>query len=87
MDRAVDEDPAVAGGVFHEETRVVAEIAGVGADHEGRSDGLLAEDFVAGVSVGGVEAAGEAGHYFEGRFAFGCIDDGLRLSLLDLSSD
>lgn len=82
VDCAVDEDSAVAGGVLHEEAGVVAEVAGVGADHEGRSDGVLSEDFVVGVSVGGIEAAGEAGHYFEVGVGFGRVDDGLRLLLL-----
>lgn len=82
MDCTVDEDAAVAGGVLHEEAGVIAEVAGVRADHEGGADGLLGEDFVAGVSVGSVEAAGEAGHYFEGGFVFGRVDDGLCLFML-----
>lgn len=82
MDSAVNEDSAVARGVLHEESGVVAEVASVGTHHEGGADGLLGEDFFAGVSVGGVEAAGEAGHYFEGGFVFGRVDDGLRLSRL-----
>lgn len=87
MDCAVDEDAAVAGGVLHEEAGVVAEVAGVGADHEGGADGLLGEDFVAGVSVGGVEAAGEAGHNFEGGFVFGRVDDRLRLFMLACTNE
>lgn len=65
MDTAIDKNPA---GVFceaDEETGGVALVAGLGADDFGDADGA-GGDVGVGSAVGGVEAAGEAAHDFEG---------------------
>lgn len=64
VDAAVGEDATVLGGVFDEEAGMVKEIAGLGADDVGGFDGV-GVDLGFGVAVGGVEAAGVAGHDFK----------------------
>jgi len=44
---------------------VIEQVAGLRADQEGRTDCVIAVDLDVGGAEGGVEAAGEAGHYLE----------------------
>lgn len=86
MDGAVDEDTTGELGVFDEETRGVELVAGLGAEDAGGADQAVVH-LVEGVTVGGVEAAGETAHDFLvgellNGFIFG-VDDGLGLLFHD----
>lgn len=80
MDGAVDEDPAGELCVFDEEAGRIEFVAGLRAEDTGDAYGTSG-DFVGGVTVRGVEAAGEGAHDFlvgigeEGLLVGG--DDGL----------
>ena len=81
VNRAVDEDPAGELRVSNEEAGRVELVAGLAAHDGGRTNGADLH-FVVGVSVGGVEAAGEAAHYFEMGFLRGCVDNCLGLQMV-----
>lgn len=76
VNAAVDEDAAVAGGVAHEEARVIEQIAGLGAHDERRPDALK---LLLRGAVRGVEAAGVARHDFQFGVGIGNVDDMLGL--------
>jgi hypothetical protein len=51
VDRTVNENPAVAGGVSHKKPSVVPEVASVGADDERTTDSMIVEDLGSRVAV------------------------------------
>lgn len=56
--------PPFFSRVPHEEAFLIERVAGLGAD-EGHADCVFGAGIRVGGAVGGVEAAGEACHYFE----------------------
>ena len=73
VDGAVDEDAAGELGVGYEEAARVEFVACL-APEDGWAPDEPGVHFVPGVSVGGVEAAGEAAHDFQVRFLLCGID-------------
>lgn len=80
MDSAVDKDASVSGCVSDEESRVVEKIAGVGADHEWLSDGLVVVYLGGSIAIRGIKAPGETSHDFEVGVRLGSVDNSLGLS-------
>lgn len=78
VDVAVDEDATAELGVGDEEARGVQPVASLRAEDRGAADEAIIHSGE-GVSVRGIEAAGEAAHDFEMGLLDGGVDDRLRL--------
>lgn len=80
MDSAVDENASVSGCISDKESRLVEKIAGVGADHERLSNGLVVIDLGGSIAIRSIKAPGETSHDLEVRVRLGGVDDSLGLS-------